>query len=685
MDSEGAVERDRLARRLRKKLGSVPELDRWPSISIVVLNRNGAEYLGFLLDALAHRTAYPHMELVVVDNGSSDGSQDLVRRAQLPFEAKLVENRDNVSFSDATEQGLDRADGELVLCLNNDAEPFEPGWLSELVACRHMHGDAVVAATLLSAPDLTAIQHRGIRFRRSHGRVTAYNTNDPPVGDDVACPAVTAACMLADRQTLHLAGGFCSAYWYGSEDVDLGLALTARGVPAVCSGRSVVLHRESTTRRLAPRDRRARTERENRRYVDARWGAPLERAYRLDRLTGGGFFTDGAPLHLGLIVGADSAAGAPRLGDALAAAGFRVCMLEAAHSKWPTAPRDLDCLVLVDPADGPAAPEPVPLIVLIDGWDERWSDGGLLRRSELVLARGDTSLEHIANAGRHALRVPLSDDDGAVARVLRDALCERERRTSFVLRGARDERHVVLAGRLRSELEARGHRCAVDCAGLDDWRMDVAVYLVRDVAEPVPGQLNVRVLLDDDEPRDSERYDVVLDWRSAVPCASEGAGTLTHLSRERLQIPLVGPPRDDVASQPAAQLEWVERRRLQGTLRLQAAELRELEAEREQEALTSVRLREELAGLREEIAQLGRCCVEQRRLTEQALVEGRELRRVLAAVEGDVRRAAATRGWRLGHAISRLAARMLLRRPQREGSLERALERLHAVERPDDG
>ena len=552
--SEDVVERDRLARQLREKLGSVPQLHRWPSISIIVLSRDGAEHLRVLLDALTHRTAYPQMELVIVDNGSSDRSQDLVRHAELPFEAKLVENDDNLSFSDATEQGLDRAEGELVLCLNNDAEPFEPGWLSELVACRQTHGDAVVAATLLSAPDLTAVQHRGIRFRRSHGRVTAYNTTDPPVGDDVACPAVTAACMLADRQTLHLAGGFCSAYWYGSEDVDLGLALTSRGVPMICSGRSVVLHRESSTRRLAPRSLRARSERANRRYVDARWGATLERAYRLDRLTGEGFFTDGAPLHLGLILDAGAGAGAPRLGDALAAAGFRVSTLRAADSSRPTAPGDLDGLLVVDPAHAPAVPEALPLIALIDGWDDRWRSTGLLERSELVLARGDTSLEHIATAGRHALRVPLSDDDEAVARVLRDALCERARRASFLLRGS-PERHAALAAPLRSALEVAGHRCAVDHADLGDWRADVAVYFVDDAAsEPVPGQLNARVLLDDDEPRDSEHYDLVLDWTSAVPSAREGADTLSRLSRERLEIPLVGPPRGDVAPEPRAQL-----------------------------------------------------------------------------------------------------------------------------------
>ncbi|HET8863787.1 MAG TPA: glycosyltransferase family A protein, partial [Solirubrobacterales bacterium] len=72
----GKRQQSRLAAEIRGRLGPAPGLDRRPLVSIVVLNRDGEEHLRRLLAGLVEHTDYPDLELIVVDNGSSDGSVD---------------------------------------------------------------------------------------------------------------------------------------------------------------------------------------------------------------------------------------------------------------------------------------------------------------------------------------------------------------------------------------------------------------------------------------------------------------------------------------------------------------------------------------------------------------------------------------------------------------------------------
>ena len=102
-----------------------------PLVSIVMLNRDGAELLERFLPALA-ATAYRDVELIVIDNASTDTSLAVLAAFQPGFEVRVIRNDENATFSDANNQGLATARGELVLFLNNDIEPLDPagsgGW-----------------------------------------------------------------------------------------------------------------------------------------------------------------------------------------------------------------------------------------------------------------------------------------------------------------------------------------------------------------------------------------------------------------------------------------------------------------------------------------------------------------------------------------------------------------------------
>lgn len=260
-----------------------------------------------LLKGLIERTDYPDLELVVVDNASTDESLSLMRTIEAPFPISILANAHNESFSDACNQGAELAAGELLLFLNNDAEPFEPGWLRELVSCLHGSPAGAVGPTLLEPGDGAAgsagylVQQRGLRARQEGDLlVPAFRDHhvDPlgeGLGNDIEVIAVAAACLLIGRGTFEEAGGFTPGYWYGPEDVDLCLKLRERGGSVCSSGRSVLIHPPNSTLSRIDTELRREWVRGNRILFGELWGPRLRREYELDRLRGGGLWAEPGP------------------------------------------------------------------------------------------------------------------------------------------------------------------------------------------------------------------------------------------------------------------------------------------------------------------------------------------------------------------------------------------------------
>ena len=262
-------------------------------VSIVVANRDGEEHLRRLFDALKRRTRYQSFELVLVDNGSSDGSRGLFNKWS--GRKQLVSNQQNQSFSAANNQGVRAASGELVLLANNDIEPIHPDWLGFMVESL-APGVAAVGAMLVyprrrkikkppAHPDLT-IQHLGTGFEYSKWGVRAVNHGsgkDPlsivePQLREV--PAVTAACLLARRADL-LAIPFDEAYWYGSEDWDLCLRLSNQG-KIVLDERAVLFHHEFGTQDRYMSEAWLAGRTKNHQWFNDLWGPSLMRKLRTE-------------------------------------------------------------------------------------------------------------------------------------------------------------------------------------------------------------------------------------------------------------------------------------------------------------------------------------------------------------------------------------------------------------------
>src|SRR5581483_7822696 len=118
-----------------------------PLISVVVVTWNRRALLEACLDSLA-RQAHSSYEVIVVDNGSNDGTVEMIRQRQASYVVPLrvIVNETNRGFCAANNQGISDAKGEMIALLNNDAEA-SPGWLAALESAIRLYDDVGMAAS----------------------------------------------------------------------------------------------------------------------------------------------------------------------------------------------------------------------------------------------------------------------------------------------------------------------------------------------------------------------------------------------------------------------------------------------------------------------------------------------------------------------------------------------------------
>ena len=135
-------------------------VDALPSVSVVVAVLNGEQTIGDCIKALL-RTDYPdgRREIVIVDNGSTDRTVDIIRRAPVTF---LRENRRGVPY--ARNRGIEACKGEIVAFTDADCIPTI-GWLRELVAPFERDEVGGVAGEILPYPPATAAERHAARIR----------------------------------------------------------------------------------------------------------------------------------------------------------------------------------------------------------------------------------------------------------------------------------------------------------------------------------------------------------------------------------------------------------------------------------------------------------------------------------------------------------------------------------------
>jgi GT2 family glycosyltransferase len=217
-----------------------------PLISIIIPNLNGAHHLPDCLDSL-RRQRYPAFEVIVVDNGSTDGSLALLARDYA--EVRLVALDENWGFAPACNRGMRAARGTILVLLNNDTEA-DPGWLEALVAALARQPQAGAVASRILLFDRRDHLHTAGDFYRLDGTPGNRGAWERDAGQfDEEMPVFSACGGAAAyrRAMLDEVGLLDEAFFFSCEDVDLGWRAQLVGWSCVYAPQAVVYHKVSAT------------------------------------------------------------------------------------------------------------------------------------------------------------------------------------------------------------------------------------------------------------------------------------------------------------------------------------------------------------------------------------------------------------------------------------------------------
>lgn len=218
-------------------------------LSVVVVNWNSADDLEQCLEALRQQT-HRELEIIVVDNGSTDGSVEMVR-AKYPDTVLLAET-ENLGFAEGCNRGIARSTGPWVAMLNNDAFA-EPAWAAELVRAAENadHRVGALQSLLLFHARPDEINSTGIELTWSGGGRDRLEgkprASSEPQREGEMIFAATAGAAAYRRTMLDQirlpTGWFDAAHFMYFEDMDLGWRASLAGWDTLLVARSAVLHR----------------------------------------------------------------------------------------------------------------------------------------------------------------------------------------------------------------------------------------------------------------------------------------------------------------------------------------------------------------------------------------------------------------------------------------------------------
>lgn len=216
-----------------------------PLISVIIVNWNGREYLPACLDSLLEQSC-TDFETIVVDNGSRDGSLELLRDSY-PW-ARVVPLAGNTGFAGGNNAGLAVSRGKYIVTLNNDTR-VERDWLAELIAPAEARAEVgMVASRICSWDEPDLIDSLGVAvcpdgMSRGSRRRSRYSTLSLDKFEEILFPSACAA--LYRREMIDRIGFFDDDFFAYCEDTDLGLRGRLAGWGAVLARDALVYHRYS--------------------------------------------------------------------------------------------------------------------------------------------------------------------------------------------------------------------------------------------------------------------------------------------------------------------------------------------------------------------------------------------------------------------------------------------------------
>lgn len=213
--------------------------------TVIVVTHNTLEVTADCIRSILDKTVRS-FELIVIDNGSEDGSAGWLGRQSC---LTLIANEENLGWSAANNQGIWHSRGEYCLLLNSDIIVKTKGWLEEMVRLAQPSDVGTVGAKLLY-PD-GKIQHIGGSIHRTDPfhPFDGASSNIPESLKAREVPFSTGACLLIKKSTMELVGLIDEGYSFGYGDVDYGLRCLEAGLKNIYCPSAVLTHLWAYTQR----------------------------------------------------------------------------------------------------------------------------------------------------------------------------------------------------------------------------------------------------------------------------------------------------------------------------------------------------------------------------------------------------------------------------------------------------
>ncbi len=201
-------------------------------LSIIIVSWNVREYLLRCLSSLAKTSHRASMEIIVVDNASTDGSLDMVRK-EFP-QAVVIANDANRGFAAANNQGIRQAKGEYLLLLNPDTE-VDRGMVDSLFAwmqnhptagiagCKLLNSDQTLQPSVRRFPTLAVLCLYLLKLHRLFPglpSIKRYLAQDFDYTKEQGVDQVMGACMMIRKKTIDEVGFLDEKFFVWFEEVD---------------------------------------------------------------------------------------------------------------------------------------------------------------------------------------------------------------------------------------------------------------------------------------------------------------------------------------------------------------------------------------------------------------------------------------------------------------------------------
>lgn len=216
-------------------------------VSVVTPNYNGEKFLKTFLDSLNEDSEYIG-EVIIIDNGSSDGSVGYLKNNSYNFPLVLIENSENLGFAPAVNQGILKAKNELIFSINNDTE-IKKGTIKALIDLINSSDEIFsVQAKMLQYNNKDLIDDVGDEYNLlAWTKKTGENHHSDEYSQVKEIFSSCAGAAMYKKSILDEIGLFDDNFFAYMEDVDLALRSKINGYKNLLCPEAIVYHIGSAT------------------------------------------------------------------------------------------------------------------------------------------------------------------------------------------------------------------------------------------------------------------------------------------------------------------------------------------------------------------------------------------------------------------------------------------------------